>query len=157
MCVCVYMCADKYGNNGYASLDVDYKGSGDKGGLSSPWLTPRPGHSCQLTFRYLMERSDGCKLTLFRETAQGGRTKLWTTTKSDGFRFSMPIDIECSTDRYRVRLNNNNYYYYCYCYCCCYYYYFIIIVDIIITMYVYHALINALSAHMMHVNLNIIF
>ena len=108
VCACVYMCADKYRSNGYASLDVDYKGRGDKGGLFSPWLTPRPGHSCQLSFRYFMERSDGCKLSLFRETAQGERTKLWTMTKSDGFSFSMPVDIECSADRYRVRLNNNN-------------------------------------------------
>ena len=28
---------------------------------------------------------------------------------------------------------------------------------IIIIMYIYHALINALSAHMIHINLNIIF
>ena len=28
---------------------------------------------------------------------------------------------------------------------------------IIITMYIYHALINALSAHMIHINLNMIF
>ena len=28
---------------------------------------------------------------------------------------------------------------------------------VIIIMYIYHALINALSAHMIHVNLNIIF
>ena len=30
-------------------------------------------------------------------------------------------------------------------------------VRIIIIMYIYHALINALSAHMMHINLNMIF
>ena len=29
--------------------------------------------------------------------------------------------------------------------------------QIIITMYIYHALINALSAHMIHTNLNMIF
>ena len=33
----------------------------------------------------------------------------------------------------------------------------IIIIIIIIIMYIYHALINALSAHMIHVNLNMIF
>ena len=31
------------------------------------------------------------------------------------------------------------------------------IIIIIIIMYIYHALINALSAHMIHVNLNMIF
>ena len=30
-------------------------------------------------------------------------------------------------------------------------------VFLIIIMYIYHALINALSAHMMHINLNMIF
>ena len=30
-------------------------------------------------------------------------------------------------------------------------------VSLIIIMYIYHALINALSAHMIHVNLNMIF
>ena len=30
-------------------------------------------------------------------------------------------------------------------------------IDIIIIMYIYHALINALSAHMIHINLNMIF
>ena len=33
----------------------------------------------------------------------------------------------------------------------------IIIIIIIIIIYIYHALINALSAHMIHINLNIIF
>ena len=33
----------------------------------------------------------------------------------------------------------------------------IIIITIIIIMYIYHAPINALSAHMIHVNLNMIF
>ena len=33
----------------------------------------------------------------------------------------------------------------------------IIILKIIIIMYIYHALINALSAHMIHINLNMIF
>ena len=33
----------------------------------------------------------------------------------------------------------------------------IIIIIIIIIMYIYHALINALSAHMIHINLNMIF
>ena len=33
----------------------------------------------------------------------------------------------------------------------------IIIIIIIIMMYIYHALISALSAHMIHINLNIIF
>ena len=33
----------------------------------------------------------------------------------------------------------------------------IIIIIIIIIMYIYHALINALSAHMIHINLNTIF
>ena len=32
-----------------------------------------------------------------------------------------------------------------------------IIIIIIIIMYIYHALINALSAHMIHINLNMIF
>ena len=31
------------------------------------------------------------------------------------------------------------------------------VVIIIIIMYIYHALINALSAHMIHINLNMIF
>ena len=31
------------------------------------------------------------------------------------------------------------------------------IIIIIIIMYIYHALINALSAHMIHINLNMIF
>ena len=34
---------------------------------------------------------------------------------------------------------------------------FIIIIIIIIIMYIYHALINALSAHMIYINLNMIF
>ena len=33
----------------------------------------------------------------------------------------------------------------------------IIIIIIIIIMYIYHGLINALSAHMIHINLNMIF
>ena len=33
----------------------------------------------------------------------------------------------------------------------------IIIIIIIIIMYIYHALINALSAHMIHINLHVIF
>ena len=33
----------------------------------------------------------------------------------------------------------------------------IIIIIILIIMYIYHALINALGAHMIHINLNIIF
>ena len=33
----------------------------------------------------------------------------------------------------------------------------LIIIIIIIIMYIYHALINALSAHMIHINLNMIF
>ena len=33
----------------------------------------------------------------------------------------------------------------------------IIIIIIIIIMYIYHALINALSAHMIHINLNIFY
>ena len=32
-----------------------------------------------------------------------------------------------------------------------------LIIIIIIIMYIYHALINALSAHMIHINLNMIF
>ena len=32
-----------------------------------------------------------------------------------------------------------------------------IIIIIIIIMYIYHSLINALSAHMIHINLNMIF
>ena len=34
---------------------------------------------------------------------------------------------------------------------------FVVLVLIIIIMYIYHALINALSAHMIHINLNMIF
>ena len=34
---------------------------------------------------------------------------------------------------------------------------YVIIIIIIIIMYIYHALINALSAHMIHINLNMIF
>ena len=33
----------------------------------------------------------------------------------------------------------------------------LVIIIIIIIMYIYHALINALSAHMIHINLNMIF
>ena len=33
----------------------------------------------------------------------------------------------------------------------------ILIILIIIIMYIYHALINAMSAHMIHINLNMIF
>ena len=36
-------------------------------------------------------------------------------------------------------------------------FYILIIIIIIIIMYIYHALINALSAHMIHINLNMIF
>ena len=32
-----------------------------------------------------------------------------------------------------------------------------VLIIIIIIMYIYHALINALSAHMIHINLNMIF
>ena len=38
-----------------------------------------------------------------------------------------------------------------------YMYIIIIITTIMIIMYIYHALINALSAHMIHINLNRIF
>ena len=33
----------------------------------------------------------------------------------------------------------------------------LIIIILIIIMYIYHALINAMSAHMIHINLNMIF
>ena len=40
----------------------------------------------------------------------------------------------------------------CVCVCVC-----VCVIIIIIIMYIYHALINALSAHMIHINLNMIF
>ena len=36
-------------------------------------------------------------------------------------------------------------------------FYYLLILIIIIIMYIYHALINALSTHMIHINLNTIF
>ena len=33
----------------------------------------------------------------------------------------------------------------------------VVVLPLIIIMYIYHALINALSAHMIHINLNMIF
>ena len=41
--------------------------------------------------------------------------------------------------------------------CPCLLLFLIIIIIIIIIMYIYHAVINALSAHMIHIHLNIIF
>ena len=45
----------------------------------------------------------------------------------------------------------------CFGYCQYEYGYILILCIIIIIMYIYHALINALSAHMIHINLNMIF
>ena len=102
------LCADYTESNSYARLYIGVSKNQDEGELASPWLNPKPGYSCQLKFQYFMESSDGCKLSLFRETAEGDRTNVWETTESTGPSFSnlIPVDIHCSQGRYRVCILN---------------------------------------------------
>ena len=108
MCACVFvrvcLLADESNGNYYAHLDVNYRYGGEKGGLASPWLQPKPaGYTCQLEFKYYIQWSSRCKLSLFRQMETEAE-ELWRTTTSSGSSFSGPVlvDVGCTQGRYRV-------------------------------------------------------
>lgn len=90
----------------YMKVNMSHAHPNDTGRMASPWLNPKPGSRCELTFQYYMYDDSYCQLSVIQETeTTQAETTVWETRNKSGANFSDPqtVNVTCEQDTYRVR------------------------------------------------------